>query len=118
VSHVAQEPVRSIIHPTVPAQPDNAGDPIGCVATTFTFSPAFFEEECLSRFLRLETDPAEDGPAYLVEREEKLAQLTCAVRSAIRRLAGEIMDAVRQDAANVAAEMRRYIDIVAGTVSG
>ena len=57
--------------------PDDAGDPIGCVATTFTFSPAFFEEECLSRFLRLETDP-EDGPAYLVEREEKLYPLKCA----------------------------------------
>jgi hypothetical protein len=59
-------------------QPDNAGEPIGCIATTFTFSPTFFEEECLSRFLRLETDATEDGPAYLVEREEKLAQLACA----------------------------------------
>jgi hypothetical protein len=58
--------------------PDNAGDPVGCVATTFTFTPALFEEECLARFLQLESDPTEDGPAYLVEREEKLAQLTCA----------------------------------------
>lgn len=58
--------------------PDDAGDPIGCLATTFTFSPAFFEEECLSRFLSLETDAAEDGPAYIIEREEKLAQVTCA----------------------------------------
>lgn len=58
--------------------PDDAGDPVGCIATTFTFAPSFFEEECLSRFLRLETDPAEDGPAYLIEREEKLFQLTCA----------------------------------------
>jgi hypothetical protein len=53
--------------------PENAGDPIGCVATTFTFAPDFFEEHCLSRFLRLETDPREDGAAYLVEREDKLA---------------------------------------------
>jgi hypothetical protein len=59
-------------------RPDGAGDPVGCVATTFTFSPAFFEEECLGRFLQLDTDPAEDGPAYLVQREEKLAQLACA----------------------------------------
>jgi hypothetical protein len=58
--------------------PENAGDPIGCVATSFTFAPAFFEEECLGRFLRLETNPVEDGPAYLIEREEKLAQLSCA----------------------------------------
>jgi hypothetical protein len=60
------------------AAPDDAGDPVGCVATSFTFAPAFFEEECLARFLHLESDPAEDGPVYLVEREEKLAQLTCA----------------------------------------
>ena len=58
--------------------PDDAGDPVGCVATSFTFTPAFFEEECLARFLQLESDPTEDGPVYLVEREEKLAQLTCA----------------------------------------
>ena len=46
-------------------------------STTFTFSPVFFEEECLSRFLGLETDPVEDGPLYIVEREEKLASLSC-----------------------------------------
>lgn len=58
--------------------PSDAGDPIGCIATTFTFSPAFFEEECLGRFLKLETDATEDGPVYLVEREEKLSQVACA----------------------------------------
>jgi hypothetical protein len=58
--------------------PENAGQPIGCVATSFTFAPVLFEEECLGRFLQLETDATEDGPAYLVEREEKLAQLECA----------------------------------------
>lgn len=57
--------------------PDEAGEAIGCVATTFTFEPAFFEEECLGRFLGLETTPS-DGAAYLVEREEKLAQISCA----------------------------------------
>lgn len=59
--------------------PNDAGDPVGCIATTFTFSPAFFEEECLGRFLKLETDATEDGPIYLVEREEKLSQVACAV---------------------------------------
>ena len=54
--------------------PPGAGDPIGCVATTFTFDPHFFEEHCLSRFLRLDTDPREDGAAYLINREEKLAE--------------------------------------------
>ncbi|MEA3366070.1 MAG: hypothetical protein U9Q79_10570, partial [Candidatus Hydrogenedentes bacterium] len=58
--------------------PKDAGLPIGCIATSFTFSSSFFEEECLSRFLSLETDPTEDGPLYLIEREEKLAQLICA----------------------------------------
>lgn len=58
--------------------PDHAGDPIGCLATSFTFDPVFFEEECLSRFLHLETDATEDGPAYLIEREEKLSQIRCA----------------------------------------
>ncbi len=58
--------------------PEDAGDPVGCVATSFTFSPVLFEEECLGRFLQLETDAHEDGPLYLVEREEKLAQLQCA----------------------------------------
>lgn len=58
--------------------PENAGEPIGCVATSFTFSPVLFEEDCLGRFLQLETDATEDGPAYLVEREEKLSQLICA----------------------------------------
>ncbi len=58
--------------------PDDGGDPVGAIATSFTFSPVFFEEECLARFLQLESDPTEDGPVYLIEREEKLAQLACA----------------------------------------
>ena len=58
-------------------RPEKAGDPIGCAATSFTFAPDFFETECLGRFLGLESAP-EDGSAYYVEREEKLAQLTCA----------------------------------------
>jgi hypothetical protein len=57
---------------------EDAGEPVGCVATSFTFSPVLFEEECLGRFLQLETNANEDGPFYLVEREEKLAQLSCA----------------------------------------
>ncbi len=59
--------------------PSGAGEPVGCVATTFTFDSVFFEEECLTRFAQVESDPQEDGPAYLIEREEKLASLACAV---------------------------------------
>ena len=58
--------------------PGNAGDPIGCITTSYTFNAVFFEEECLGRFLELETDPDEDGQLYLVEREEKLANLSYA----------------------------------------
>lgn len=57
----------------------DAGEPIGCVATTFTFDPVFFEEHCLARFLGLESDSREDGAAYLIEREERLATVRVAV---------------------------------------
>jgi hypothetical protein len=49
------------------------------VATTYTFDAAFFETECLGRFVGIESDPVEDGPVYLVEREERLAQVFSAV---------------------------------------
>jgi hypothetical protein len=71
------EAERRLLEAWVP--PDGAGEAIGCVATTFTFDPVFFEEHCLSRFLRLETDPREDGAAYLINREEKLAATTVSV---------------------------------------
>lgn len=57
---------------------DGAGMPVGCVATSFTFSPVFFEEECLSRFLQMQSDALQDGPIYIIEREEKLADVRCA----------------------------------------
>ena len=57
--------------------PKDAGEPVGCLATSFTFDPTFFEEECLTRFLDIQADPDEDGPVYLIEREEKLAATTC-----------------------------------------
>ena len=55
--------------------PAGAGDAVACLATSFTFNSEFFEEECLSRFLQLDTDPYEDGPLYLIERDEKLSQV-------------------------------------------
>jgi hypothetical protein len=51
------------------------GPPIGCVSTTFTFDASHFEEQCLARFLAMETSPAEGARAYLIEREEKLSQV-------------------------------------------
>lgn len=58
--------------------PDSAGEPVGCVSTTFTFDPVFYEEECLSRFLNMETDADSSGALYLIEREEQLSGLKCA----------------------------------------
>ena len=77
--------------------PEDAGEPLGCVATTFTFNAGFFEEECLGRFLQLQTDPAEDGPAYLIEREEKLAQVGCAVVLVDQNHARNLVRSLRWD---------------------
>ena len=57
--------------------PNGAGAAVGCLATSFTFSPVFFEEECLGRFLQMQSDAVEDGPIYVIEREEKLAEVQC-----------------------------------------
>jgi hypothetical protein len=56
--------------------PEGAGRPLGCVATTFTFEADFFEQQCLGRFLGLDTRPGEAATdiGYLIEREEKLAE--------------------------------------------
>lgn len=56
--------------------PDHAGAPVGCITTTYTFQSDFFEEECLPRFLDMESN-VEDGVVYLVEREEKLNSVDC-----------------------------------------
>jgi hypothetical protein len=56
--------------------PEDAGPPLGCLATTFTFEADFFEQQCLGRFLGLDTRPGEAATdiGYLIEREEKLAE--------------------------------------------
>ena len=59
--------------------PAHAGEPIGCFATTFTFSSIFFEEECLGRFLSLESDAEDDKLQFVIEQQERMAQLTAAV---------------------------------------
>lgn len=53
---------------------DEFGEPVGCVATTFTFEAALFEEQCLARFVGMESDAQEDARAYVIEREERLSQ--------------------------------------------
>lgn len=54
--------------------PAGAGEPLICLATTFTFDATFFETECLGRFLQMDSHPQEsESVGYLIEREEKLA---------------------------------------------
>lgn len=57
--------------------PNGAGDPVGLIATTYTFDGMFFEEECLGRFLNIQSNVNSDGPFYLIELEEKLSGLEC-----------------------------------------
>jgi len=52
--------------------PDNAGDPIGCLSTTFTFDPGLFDEQCLARFLDIDSEPNRESLAFLLEREDRL----------------------------------------------
>jgi hypothetical protein len=64
---------------TIPGTDARPGKPIACFTTTYTFSAEFLETELLPRFLGLEFDPAEREPAFVVEREDALEQVTVAV---------------------------------------
>jgi len=52
--------------------PQGAGDPVGCLATTYTFAPGLFDEQCLARFLEIESEPNREDLAFLLERESRL----------------------------------------------
>jgi hypothetical protein len=52
--------------------PHGGGDPFGCLATTYTFAPALFDEQCLARFLEIESEPNREDLAFLLERESRL----------------------------------------------
>lgn len=60
--------------------PADAGAPIACLATSFTFEPEFFEGDCLARFLALDTVRNESPElSFLLEQEERLGEARCAV---------------------------------------
>lgn len=60
--------------------PEDAGEPLICLATSFTFDAQFFEVECLGRFIQMDTHPSEtEAVGYLIEREEKLASVRACV---------------------------------------
>jgi len=52
--------------------PQGAGDPVGCIASTYTFAPGLFDEQCLARFLEIESEPNREDLAFLLERENRL----------------------------------------------
>ncbi len=52
--------------------PAGAGIPIGCLATTYTFDAGLFDEQCLARFLEVESEPNREDLAFLLERETRL----------------------------------------------
>lgn len=63
--------------------PDGAGDPVACLATTFTFQADFFSQDCLARFLSLST-VADEGDAIsslaaLLEEEDRLSEAQVSV---------------------------------------
>jgi hypothetical protein len=55
--------------------PQGAGDPVGCMATTYTFAPGLFDEQCLARFLDIESEPDREDLAFLLERESRLGSV-------------------------------------------
>jgi len=59
--------------------PQGAGDPIGCLATTYTFAPGLFDEQCLARFLEIESEPDREDLAFLLERESRLGSVYAGV---------------------------------------
>ncbi len=59
--------------------PQGAGDSIGCLATTYTFSPGLFEEQCLARFLEIDSVPHREDLAFLLERETRLGSIYAGV---------------------------------------
>jgi hypothetical protein len=55
------------------------GQPVACVATTCTFHASLLEGDLLSRFLGLRFDASEKEKAFVVEREQALAQVRVSV---------------------------------------
>jgi hypothetical protein len=63
--------------------PDGSGEPLACLATSFTFEADFFTQDCLSRFLSLSTVEGEgdriSSIVAVLEEEEKLSETRVSV---------------------------------------
>jgi len=51
---------------------EHAGEPVGCLATTYTFDPELFADQCLGRFLEIDSEPDREDLPYLLQRETRL----------------------------------------------
>lgn len=60
-------------------KPADSGDPVGCLCSSFTFHSDLFEEECLGRFLGLDSDAIEESELYALELDSRLSQMGKAV---------------------------------------
>lgn len=59
--------------------PQDAGDPVGCLTSTYTFDPGMFDEQCLARFLDIDSEPNREDLAFLLERERRLGGIYAGV---------------------------------------
>lgn len=62
--------------------PEGAGEPVSCLATSFTFDTDFFRDDCLGRFIGLRGAVGEEGVGSLAqinEMEERLSDVTACV---------------------------------------
>jgi hypothetical protein len=59
--------------------PDDAGHPLACIATTYTFHATLFESDLLPRFLGLKFDATESERPFFVEREHALGMTRAAI---------------------------------------
>lgn len=59
--------------------PNDAGEPVGCLSTTYTFTPALFDEQCLARFMEIESEPDREDLAFTLERESRLGGMYAGV---------------------------------------
>ena len=59
--------------------PQKAGEPVGCISTTYMFTPGLFDEQCLARFLEIESEPNREGLAFTLERESRLGSVYAGV---------------------------------------
>lgn len=59
--------------------PPDAGEPIGCLTTTYTFSPGLFDEQCLGRFLEIDSEPKREELPFILEKVRLLGSVYCGV---------------------------------------